>query len=124
MTYDIWYLTYMMFDMTYGVRYVTCILNNITNSFTGKIKKSYAKGDEYMLDHNVDGEFHHELMTEEPNGILPKCRAYFKGMNLPCAPSLQQDQAGGHGVFGDWSKKIEQNARDGKPQIDFHNQAA
>ena len=68
----------------------------------------YKKGGQYRADKNVDGEFHHELMTtkadpatHQPDGLLESARKYFGKKKRPCNPSIQQDQAGGHGVYGE-----------------------
>ena len=78
-----------------------------------------------------DGDFHHELMTmkanaaiDQPDGLLESARKYFGKKKRPCNPSIQQDQAGGHAVHGEWSEKIEADAASGNPVIDFYDQSA
>ena len=89
----------------------------IIDEETGQKKRSgfiYKKGDKYKAEKNVDGEFHHELMTmkadaaiDQPDGLLESARKYFGKKKRPCNQSIQQDQAGGHAVYGEWSEKIE-----------------
>ena len=106
----------------------------VVDEETGKKHRSgyiYKKGDEFMQDINVDGEFHHELMTMKASdsdksidGILESVRQYYGKKKRVTNPALQQDQAGGHAVYGEWSDKILAGAQSGKPAVDFHNQAA
>ena len=63
----------------------------IIDEETGQKKSSgfiYKKGDKYKADKNVDGEFHHELMTmkaddaiDQPDGLLEYARKYFGKKN-------------------------------------------
>ena len=101
-----------------------------TNSAT-RVGFIYEKRGSCMKDANVDGQLHHEIYTK-PGGLLPSYATYlkhpvFRRFNFPTtvgpgSPAVQQDGAGGHGVGGEWHRKIGRAAAACKPPIRHYTQ--
>ena len=94
------------------------------NLETGRQERAgfiYKKGDKYLADTTVTAQFHHEILTME-GGVLEEIRAHADAQPELKSKSvdLQQDQAGGHGINGEWDGKIDAHAR--QMNINFRDQ--